>query len=504
VSRRALLFAFGVTALVEGAAWIAWSPFGGYPDERDHFLRAAAIANGEWIGDPDPRAGSAAPSPDCCETSTSPRALWWVRQGARSVEVDPQVDPRRLACDDVVVSPRSTCEAQEPRSTHQTTTMGTVEPTGYLAPAALIAFAASPSAAFQLARIANFALALLLMGVGASAWLATASKFVRVERVLGLALATSPMLIFVSSSGSPNALEVSSALGFTCLLLAASREQRLGNWQCAALATSGAILALSRSLGPLYVAAIVAAIALVVGIDPLLRPIGRTRLASGVLLVAVPLAMAATVMWEVLVQPHSPIDIGFFAHQVAAAARDDLPRVAREVVGAFGSLDVPLPRLMTTAYALSVVALIVVAVARVPGSSRLRLITCLAALVVLVPVIAAATVRHNGFALQGRHVLPLAVLIPLLPAELLARENPLAARSLACPALVVVASHLYAIALATVAYVPAPGRGMQVDPHGPNVPVVVQASLGLVLAVAIAQVASAGWRRRQHDARRRS
>jgi hypothetical protein len=301
---------------------------------------------------------------------------------------------------------------------------------------------------------------------------------VRVERVIGLALATSPMLIFGSSSGSPNSLEVSSALGFTCLLLAASREERLGNWQCAALATSGAILALSRSLGPLYVAAIVAAIALVVGIDPLLRPIGRTRLASGVLLVAVPLAMAATVMWEVLVQPHSPID--------------------------FGSLDVPLPRLMTTAYALSVVALIVVAVARVPGSSRLRLITCLAALVVLVPVIAAATVRHNGFALQGRHVLPLAVLIPLLPAELLARENPLAARSLACPALVVVASHLYAIALATVAYVPAPGRGMQVDPHGPNVPVVLQASLGLVLAVAIAQVASAGWRRRQHDARRRS
>src|SRR5688572_14487865 len=88
-------------------AW-AWAvPFGGFPDELDHYLRAVSMGNGQVIGHSDPQAReeSLERVPKTCCVDGNAASVAWVRRGNRFVEVPGRLRPEAIPCDDVVRNP---------------------------------------------------------------------------------------------------------------------------------------------------------------------------------------------------------------------------------------------------------------------------------------------------------------------------------------------------------------------------------------------------------------
>ncbi len=146
------------------------------------------------------------------------------------------------------------------------------------------------------------------------------------------------------------------------------------------------------------------------------RP-GRGTWASAAL-AAVVLAVVGTVVWELTHQPGIPFDGRFFFDQLGPST-SDLPRVHRELVGAFGSIDIPLPDYARRAWTALAVALLVAAVAVGRARQRIVLVAVVAVGVAVTLVVSSALLRQNGFQVQGRHVLAFVVLAPLLAGEVL-------------------------------------------------------------------------------------
>src|SRR6202020_1147126 len=89
----------------------------------------------------------------------------------------------------------------------------------------------------------------------------------------------------------------------------------------------------------------------------------------------------------------------------------------RESVGTFGKLTVPLPSPLRALWLVAVLALTVAALA--VGDRRQRLLLLgTAALGVLFPTLFYAVIyRHTGFGLQGRYLLPVLMMVPMLAGE---------------------------------------------------------------------------------------
>jgi hypothetical protein len=140
--------------------------------------------------------------------------------------------------------------------------------------------------------------------------------------------------------------------------------------------------------------------------------------ASGVLLVAV----ALNRLWESAYGPHLGFDLGPLWSSFGAGRRQ-LDEVMLQAIGRFGYLELGLPALAYVTWAALVVAL--VAVATVLGTRRERvLLTGTMLLALALPVFFYAGVLRNvDVPLQGRHVLPLLVLVPLLAGEIVRRRR---------------------------------------------------------------------------------
>ena len=80
-----------------------------------------------------------------------------------------------------------------------------------------------------------------------------------------LIVAVSPAVVFFATTLSTSGPEISGAVCFTASLIRLSRADGASSWVWVLAAVSGTVLALSRSLGPLFiVVALVAALALAV------------------------------------------------------------------------------------------------------------------------------------------------------------------------------------------------------------------------------------------------
>jgi hypothetical protein len=397
--------------------WILAMPFGGYPDEIDHYGRSASLASGVLVGGENP-ALETTPEPEhksCCGPG-NPTALFWVESGVRLVELPRTLDPSRLACVVVVAGPRARCEVEAPAvAPPRATTMGTIEPLGYLAPGLAMALARNYSLAFRLGRFANVAVGVLAIGLVLAG---TANRRLPI-RLVGLCLACTPMVIFVLSSGSPNALEIAGALGAWLAMLEVTSEDGPSSiplWCGGVL--SAVLLASSRSIGPLWLLAIVGVGLVLRGPVPLMRVIRtqpRRALGAGLIVGA---ACLTTVAWEVIVQPSVAFDAGFALRQIGPAM-SDTSRISHELIGAFGSLDIPLPGALVAGWQMLVAAAAGCALWWGNRRARSAVILVSAMTVASVALLGAGVLRQNGFAMQGRHVLPLALGIPLVAVEAL-------------------------------------------------------------------------------------
>jgi len=400
------------------AGWVLTNPVGASPDELNHVLRAQAVGRGDLSGRPNPELAAVdtdAEAPKACCGFDNPVRGRWVQRGARLVEVPSALDFG--TCLDLPPGFVAACvddRAVERGPSEVLTTMGTLEPGPYVLPGLATRLADDPVAAVRWARAANAVTSLVLLALatfvlwspgGALAW-------------LGLLAAVSPMVLFIGASPAPSAVEVSGGICFVAALLRLARapEQPAGPAVWGVLAIGGAALAASRSLGPVWVVLDVVAVAAVAGPGRLWRTVRRGRgWAVGGLAVVV-VAAAGTAVWELTHQPGIPFDVGFFFNQLGPST-SDLARVHRELVGVFGSIDVPLPAAARTIWTVLVGALLLAALAVGRGRERIVLAAVVVAGVVITLVVSSALLRQNGFQVQGRHVLAFVVLVPLLAGE---------------------------------------------------------------------------------------
>lgn len=397
-------------------AWALSNSPGSSPDEPAHLTKALGVATGQWSG----READYAASPEF-----GPPQLPWINSVTRSFEVPRAATFGTIAtCNAFRPDEPSTCidrslerRAGSGRSLEKTH-VGSYQPAPYL-PIGLAARAGGASAhlavIFGRLVVASVSFGLIALAA-ASLW----SAAWRGWSTLGLTVAVSPMVVFLGASLSPSGMEVAGGLAMSAGVIALSRtvEPRRIAW--VALGSGGAVMGLSRSTGPVWAVALLVLLLALSGVRGSvvrLRAGGRVAVVS---LIAIAVAGAGTLLWDLALMPappRSPQPARIFE------AVAHLPELLRQSIGVFGWLDTAMPALAYTAWRVMLLALI--GLALLVGTRRDRLVLLATTLCVLVATIGLALVAvfPTGFGTQARYTLPLAMAVPLLAGEILARRR---------------------------------------------------------------------------------
>jgi len=419
--RPALPLAAGWALLA--LAWAIGNPQFAAPDEGDHYLRAAALSGGTLVG---------ADAPDYVAPQPTAAAREWMEQTARRVTIPAGLGPPPTC---YILDPAQSagCIDDQPapaREVVAVTPVGTYQPLPYLLPAAALTVADDPAGGDRLARVAGLLPALALLVAAALC-----------VGVLGTLAAVTPMAIYSAATLNGSGLEIAAGVAFAAALLRVARPggpAGAGVWVLAGV--GGAVLALSRSTGPAWVVVIVAlavarwwagragatadADARVARTESIEEgATGRARfpraavVAGGVVL----LAVIANRVWEAaygadatlsLIDPRGATRAGF---EQWGGAVDQL-------VGGFGYLETDIPLVLALAWGALLLALLVLAARDANRRERLVLGAAVAGAVLGPVALYVVLIRHTGFGLQGRHVLPVIAALPLLAAELIRRQ----------------------------------------------------------------------------------
>jgi hypothetical protein len=450
-------------------AWIFSNPAGVGPDEAQHYLKAFAAGSGEiLLDDRPPPLGKVEGPPQ------RQRAVRFMGRQTRMVSVPRRLSPEAFACR-AIPGQIEPCPAEGGSGSGTAelgTYVGTYPPWPYILPGWAMRLGGTATEALLAARLAGGLASGGLLAIAIAALWGGKRPHIAVT---GAIVAVTPMVIFVSSTLSGSGLEVASAVCFFCCCASIFRnaeapvEQAQGKeqanaprWIWAAAGLSGVLLATGRDLGALWTSLIFIFAAASAGrgrVRSAFRRAGKWGYGAAAAVLA---AGVAGVAWAAAVQARPRTDPGALVR-----AMDFSPglfgRVLREQIGIFGPLDTVMPVAAYFLWGLMIAALL--ALGFYAGTTRQRL--------VLVGAVAVGAVLTSffdavqaliGFDAQGRHLLPLAVAVPLLAALMAAetekmpgllkrRTAPLFFAGLAAP--------VHAIAWLTVA------RRYAVGPAGP-------------------------------------
>jgi hypothetical protein len=383
------------------------------PDEFSHYLKAVAVSGGELLGEP----------ADYPAAGLSPKQQAWVDQASRTVVVPGALAlPVGQECD--IVDPTRSAQClylSMPASADQRVVLpnGTYQPTPYVLPGLAARLADGPFTALLLGRLANGVMVAALLGL---ALLCLTRDGSRPAALVGVLLALTPMTAFLSGSLNPSGPEVMAAVALATSLLAAGRlsaaDRSALPW--ATIAVSGATLCLSRSTGPLWVAATLCLVVLHVGLRRGWAVVASHLRPAVAACVVVALAVASNRVWEGAVGP----TVTASGPGVLASAREQAAqstRLVREQIGVFNYLEFQLPGVVYTTWLVAVVA--VVALVLTFGDVRVRASVLISLSVSLLAPIAlfAGVLVHTGFDVQGRHVLPATAVALVIVGDALAR-----------------------------------------------------------------------------------
>lgn len=244
--------------------------------------------------------------------------------------------------------------------------------------------------------------------------------------LLGVILAVTPMTLFLFGSVNPSALEIAAAIALWAAggMLVLEASARVDRRLVAVTGASAIVLALSRSLSPLWMALI--AITLVV-FAPAggLRRLARDR-ACRVWGAVVGVATAAQLAWIVAFDPLDIVTREGVDESTSELVRSSLGKSGstyEQMIGLFGWVDTPAPFVTVLLWTMMLGALIVLAI--VAGRRRECVVLLgLIGAVTLVPVVLeSAKAGDVGFAWQGRYTMPLAVGVPVLAGLMLATDK---------------------------------------------------------------------------------
>jgi Predicted membrane protein (DUF2142) len=395
------------------AAWVAATrPFGA-PDENWHYLRALSIANGSLLG---PRVPVNIPG--------HPAATAWFRQDTRGVLVPARLSPvlplslvlgRSVPAPAGAIAQPMRCLNGRPNvgsgSCMEASDTGDYPPLPYLLPAIVLKSVDSWRSGLWLSRAlsAGACLTFILLSI-AALWSGGGWS------LLGLLIAITPMVLFVSSVINPDGLESAAAIAFAAAGLRLVRDRgQTPAWIFVALACSGAVTVLAWQLGPVFVVIDLAVFAGLLGRRRIRDVMVHRHHWIGIVGLALVAALGLYVSWAM-----SSGGAHAAVHPTLGSLRlgvGQLHRVFQQAVGKFGWLTVPMRSIFVEIWWALVVALLGGAVFL--GRWRERVVALIVTmLVLLVPVLFYAWVyRFSGSLLQGRHMLPLLVLVPLVCGE---------------------------------------------------------------------------------------
>ncbi|CAN5819064.1 hypothetical protein BH23ACT12_BH23ACT12_20760 [soil metagenome] len=395
-------------------SWGASNPPSSAPDEYAHYLRAIGVGRGEFTADqlPEPYDGA---EPEQLN-------MRWQREQSRMIEVEGRVSAANINCHSTAPRFGWDCPPQDmdPNEVYEERTwVGTYPPYAYILPGVLMQLGDDAISALLWGRLGS------ALSAGALIVMAALVLWDRKRQwacLLGLIAAVTPMAIFSASGLTSSGPEIAAGVCFVASLLRLGRtDQKATRLVWVAAGVSGAALVLSRDLGIFWLGIAGLAFLGLTNLRPAwtrFRSGGATALTS-VLIVVV--AMAAAVAWQIMEQVSPPLD----PNRILTGARNSLhitKEILRQQIGVFGLLDTVMPGLAYAAWAVLLGALGLAAFAVGTGRQRLVLLLSIASALIL-PTLLEAAQNQVGFGVQGRHVLPITVAVPLLAGEIIYR-NP--------------------------------------------------------------------------------
>lgn len=375
-----------IATAAAASAWAMATPMSASPDEPSHIIKAAAVAHGELLGE---------------RTD---------REGFVNVEI-----PRGLAkawtwaCAAYEPSQPASCLPDfenDGELTTAVTSAGLYNPVYY-------AMVGWPSLVTDNPRIAVYGMRVVSAIVVSFFFAVAMTALLLFKRPLVAALASfavlTPTTLFLAGSVNPNALEVAtgSALLAVLLLLVRGPGVRHRTALLGIVAVSGVLLANTRGLSPLWMAAI-AVIAVVSAPWPRLQALLRLP-AVWATIATLALGVAFAAWW--LVYSETLGSMGSFAGAGSTPPIRAFFVMLLErsldpgMVGLFGWLDTYAPQIAFVVWSCLALGLVLAAFLFARGRLIAGLVAALAMFFLIPPIVQAASVENSGYIWQGRYTL---------------------------------------------------------------------------------------------------
>jgi hypothetical protein len=397
---------------VLGVTWAVTNPPFSAPDESQHYLRAVGLGNGQWVGRPTVYDGPV----------LSRKETAWRHKLTRAVKVPSGLSPVGYECELFRPDVPASCIGRVQPNSHavfEQTDVGIYQPEPYLLPAMAVRLASHPAGADRAGRLAMLLIWVILLSLAAwSAW----DRRVGPISLLGLVLAITPQVVFMGSSLTDSSVEIIASIAFFALLLRLLRgdDEPVGGRLILAGAV-GAVLALSRSLSPVWVICELLVCWVLVGNSGGRAVVRRAAVPAAIAAALLVIGIGLNVLWVAIYGPHvSPTLVPGFS-----ALHDGISQLRFAwdgVFGSFGYEDVPLGRFGVVLWTLVALAAIVLAVRFATRRERGTLLLAIVLAIALPVYLYAAIFVQEGVQTQGRHILPLLVVVPLLTGELVRRH----------------------------------------------------------------------------------
>jgi sorbitol-specific phosphotransferase system component IIC len=381
--------------------WSLATPLYSAPDEPAHVIKAAAVVRGEFGGR---------------EVATDEGVVTFVRVPSEFERAN--VKPRCYAFQSNVPAGCAEDYKGSDRDGEVMTRAGRYPPLYYLLVGLpSLPFSSAPQGVYLMRLLSGALCAAFLASALASAFEMRRSPLF----VLGVAVAATPMVIYLAATVNPSSLATSAAicLWASGLALIQTHRRHRPRRLAARAGASASVLVLMHGLSPLLVALILIALAGVAGRRELWSLVKRRAVRRWLLIFVV-----ASTLGGYWLLTSSSFDLGRpimenTSPSLTEALRTSLgnsDRAVREMIGVFGWLDTPSPGLTYYLWLFAVGFLVVLGMAL--SSLRVAIVTTLVLLVTIaLPVVLQTPdALSHGFVWQGRYGLPLAAGVPILAA----------------------------------------------------------------------------------------
>lgn len=426
-------------ALLMGA-WVYANPPGAAPDEPAQYVKALAAGNGQLLG---------------TKVSTDETLAYWNRSAiaaelkhsgsltgfglelSRIVDIPDSDTPGAFGCTAFRPEVSGACTDTAPVSSSRAlvpefTYYGAYQPFVHVIPGLVMRFAADRYQALYLGRLAFAAMCLTLLACAVFLLLSLRDGVIS---LLGLFTAVTPMVIFVGSTISSSGPEICGGIAFFVALLHLARGGRhpRGAWWVAG--ASGVVVACSRSLSPLWIVLDCALIMGSFGVRHVMGVIAEHRRLALAMIGSVCASLAVGMGWQLAFAPHVTEHLDAIL-PAAVKTVGWIPDTFHQAIGIFGWLDTPLTWRVWNAVLVVVVVLLVFGF--IAGSKRQRIALGGAVVVALLlePVLYALVGVPIDAIIQGRHILPFLVAVPLLAADIIGNSQRFRGRWFAIGAVV--------------------------------------------------------------------